>query len=44
MAERKEPMVEERAQSEKKPYVKPALQRLGTVEELTHGRPSKGNK
>jgi hypothetical protein len=28
----------------RKPYVKPELRRLGTVQELTHGNPSKGVK
>ena len=44
MSERKELMREDPkpVEAEKKPYVKPSLRRLGTVQELTHGHPSKG--
>ncbi len=48
MSERKELMREEATKSEpvdaapKKPYAKPSLRRLGSVQELTHGHPSKG--
>ncbi len=47
MSERKELVSEEASKSTpeevaKKPYVKPSLRRLGTVQELTHGHPSKG--
>ncbi len=46
MSERKELMSEEKkaapVEAAKKPYVKPTLRRLGTVQELTHGHPSKG--
>lgn len=30
--------------ADKKPYARPALRRLGTVRELTHGHPSKAVK
>lgn len=47
MSERKELLREEAskggpAEAAKKPYVKPSLRRLGSVQELTHGHPSKG--